>query len=72
MREDLCSTNYIVLMLESFFCSPQRFPLQVTGWPLELMAYAYLVVSPPSMEQYYEEVCFLWLPGTFDECGIDA
>ncbi|XLR04147.1 hypothetical protein S83_070345, partial [Arachis hypogaea] len=27
----------------------QCFPIQITGWPLELMAYAYLAVSPPSM-----------------------
>lgn len=34
----------------------QCFPIQITGWPLELMAYAYLVVSPPSMSQHFEEV----------------
>ncbi|XP_010252799.1 PREDICTED: histone-lysine N-methyltransferase setd3 [Nelumbo nucifera] len=34
----------------------QRFPLQITGWPLELMAYAYLVVSPPSMRAQFEEM----------------
>ncbi|XP_015961650.1 uncharacterized protein LOC107485623 [Arachis duranensis] len=27
----------------------QCFPIQITGWPLELMAYAYLAVSPPNM-----------------------
>ncbi|XP_011008074.1 PREDICTED: ribulose-1,5 bisphosphate carboxylase/oxygenase large subunit N-methyltransferase, chloroplastic [Populus euphratica] len=34
----------------------QCFPLQVTGWPLELMAYAYLAVSPPSMSRQFEEM----------------
>ncbi|KVI10625.1 Rubisco LS methyltransferase, substrate-binding domain-containing protein [Cynara cardunculus var. scolymus] len=34
----------------------QCYPLQVTGWPLELMAYAYLVVSPPSMIGKFEEM----------------
>ena len=36
---------------------PQCFPLQITGWPLELMAYAYLAVSPPSLNKQFEEVC---------------
>ncbi|MQL79994.1 hypothetical protein Taro_012453 [Colocasia esculenta] len=35
---------------------PQRFPLQITGWPVELMAYAYLAVSPPNMSQHFEEM----------------
>ncbi|MCD9640775.1 hypothetical protein HAX54_026304 [Datura stramonium] len=26
------------------------------GWPLELMAFAYLVVSPPSMSRQFEEI----------------
>ncbi|PIA65466.1 hypothetical protein AQUCO_00100751v1 [Aquilegia coerulea] len=34
----------------------QRFPLQITGWPLELMAYAYLAVSPPDMRNSFEEM----------------
>lgn len=32
------------------------YPLQITGWPLELMAYACLAVSPPSMRSQYDEV----------------
>jgi hypothetical protein len=47
-----------------YFCSTSRsqcFPLQVTGWPLELMAYAYLAVSPPSMSRQFEEVCQIYL-----------
>ncbi|XP_061364522.1 ribulose-1,5 bisphosphate carboxylase/oxygenase large subunit N-methyltransferase, chloroplastic [Gastrolobium bilobum] len=34
----------------------QCFPIQITGWPLELMAYAYLAVSPSSMRGQYEEM----------------
>ncbi|XLR59041.1 hypothetical protein S83_009713, partial [Arachis hypogaea] len=34
----------------------QCFPIQITGWPLELMAYAYLAVSPPSMITRSEEM----------------
>jgi len=34
----------------------ESFPLRVTGWPVELMAYAFLVVSPPDMSQRFEEM----------------
>ncbi|XP_027343817.1 histone-lysine N-methyltransferase setd3 isoform X2 [Abrus precatorius] len=34
----------------------QCFPVQITGWPLELMAYAYLAVSPSSMGGKFEEM----------------
>ncbi|XP_016193799.1 ribulose-1,5 bisphosphate carboxylase/oxygenase large subunit N-methyltransferase, chloroplastic [Arachis ipaensis] len=34
----------------------QCFPIQITGWPLELMAYAYLAVSPSSMRAQFEEM----------------
>ncbi|WRX10065.1 SET domain - like 7 [Theobroma cacao] len=34
----------------------QCYPIQITGWPLELMAYAYLAVSPPSMSPQFEEM----------------
>ncbi|KAJ6848106.1 ribulose-1,5 bisphosphate carboxylase/oxygenase large subunit N-methyltransferase, chloroplastic [Iris pallida] len=36
--------------------SSQRFPIQITGWPLEMMAYAYLVVSPLEMSRHYDEM----------------
>ncbi|PPE02036.1 hypothetical protein GOBAR_DD00907 [Gossypium barbadense] len=35
--------------------SSQCYPIQISGWPLELMAYAYLTVSPPSMSKQFEE-----------------
>ncbi|XP_019420730.1 PREDICTED: ribulose-1,5 bisphosphate carboxylase/oxygenase large subunit N-methyltransferase, chloroplastic [Lupinus angustifolius] len=34
----------------------QCFPIQITGWPLELMAYAYLAVSPSSLSGKFEEM----------------
>ena len=43
------------------FNRSQCFPVRVTGWPLELMAYAYLAVSPPSMRGQFEEVWLLHL-----------
>lgn len=44
------------LYIICFCIRSQCFPLQVTGWPLELIAYAYLAVSPPSMSGKFEEV----------------
>lgn len=38
------------------FSRSQCFPIQITGWPVELMAYAYLAVSPPSMRRQFKEV----------------
>jgi hypothetical protein len=35
----------------------ESFPLWVIGWSVELMAYAFLMVSPPDMSQCFEEVC---------------
>lgn len=34
----------------------QCYPMQITGWPVELMAYAYLAVSPPSLAGQFEEM----------------
>ncbi|XP_057431871.1 ribulose-1,5 bisphosphate carboxylase/oxygenase large subunit N-methyltransferase, chloroplastic [Lotus japonicus] len=34
----------------------QCFPIRITGWPLELMAYAYLAVSPSSMRGQFEKM----------------
>ncbi|KAM7272026.1 hypothetical protein ACFE04_031240 [Oxalis oulophora] len=34
----------------------QCYPLRITGWPTELIAYAYLAVSPPSMISQFEEM----------------
>lgn len=36
--------------------TPQQFPLQITGWSQEMMAYAYLVVSPSDMRQRFDEM----------------
>ncbi|EEF30179.1 ribulose-1,5 bisphosphate carboxylase/oxygenase large subunit N-methyltransferase, chloroplastic [Ricinus communis] len=38
------------------FSASQCFPVRVTGWPVELLAYAYLAVSPPSMSSKFEEL----------------
>lgn len=49
----------------------QCFPVQITGWPLELMAYAYLAVSPPSMISQFDEVWFLGLFSVLYDDGFD-
>lgn len=46
----------------------ESFPLRVTGWPVELMAYAFLVVSPPEMIQLFEEVSLLFGTNYFQNC----
>jgi hypothetical protein len=51
-------TIYLVLTKEDLITiiRSESFPLRVTGWPVELMAYAFLVVSPPEMIQRFDEV----------------
>ncbi|KHG10408.1 Ribulose-1,5 bisphosphate carboxylase/oxygenase large subunit N-methyltransferase, chloroplastic [Gossypium arboreum] len=44
------------LMKHGLSASSQCYPIQISGWPLELMAYAYLTVSPPSMSKQFEEM----------------
>ncbi|ERN19223.1 ribulose-1,5 bisphosphate carboxylase/oxygenase large subunit N-methyltransferase, chloroplastic [Amborella trichopoda] len=55
-KSDPCYVEKVEALMKHGLSTPQRFPLQITGWPLELMAYAYLVVSPPNMSQQYEEM----------------
>ncbi|KAH9331446.1 hypothetical protein KI387_003554, partial [Taxus chinensis] len=43
-------------ILTYFRKRPQSFPLKMTGWPTQLEAYAFLVVSPPSMAQTFEKM----------------
>ncbi|CAH2054592.1 unnamed protein product [Thlaspi arvense] len=47
---------FVAAVCKIFTGSPQCFPVRITGWPLELMAYAYLVVSPPDMRNSFEEM----------------
>lgn len=53
---DKCYKEKLAALQKHGLTSPQRFPLQITGWPLEMMAYAYLAVSPPEMSQKYDEL----------------
>lgn len=55
-KSDKCYKEKLEALKKYGLSTPQRFPLQITGWPLELMAYAYLVVSPPDMNRHFEEM----------------
>lgn len=55
-RSDKCYEEKAEALRKHGLTTSQRFPLQITGWPLELMAYSYLVVSPPSMIRVFEEM----------------
>ncbi|XP_042376287.1 ribulose-1,5 bisphosphate carboxylase/oxygenase large subunit N-methyltransferase, chloroplastic-like isoform X4 [Zingiber officinale] len=55
-KSDKCYKEKLEALRKYGLQVPQRFPLQITGWPVEMMAYSYLVVSPPNMRQYFEEM----------------
>ncbi|KAL3502575.1 hypothetical protein ACH5RR_037024 [Cinchona calisaya] len=55
-KSDKCHKEKMELLRKHGLSASQCYPLQITGWPLELMAYAYLAVSPPSMKKQFEEM----------------
>ncbi|KAK4341773.1 hypothetical protein RND71_037589 [Anisodus tanguticus] len=55
-KSDKCYKEKVEALKNHGLSASERFPIQVTGWPLELMAFAYLVVSPPSMSRQFEEM----------------
>ncbi|WOH03103.1 hypothetical protein DCAR_0522495 [Daucus carota subsp. sativus] len=55
-KSDKCYKEKLEALKKHGLSTPQCFPLQITGWPLELMAYAYLAVSPPSLNKQFEEM----------------
>ncbi|XP_008802702.2 ribulose-1,5 bisphosphate carboxylase/oxygenase large subunit N-methyltransferase, chloroplastic isoform X2 [Phoenix dactylifera] len=55
-KSDKCYKEKLEALQKYGLSMPQRFPLQITGWPLEMTAYAYLVVCPPNMSQQFEEM----------------
>ncbi|KAK3017273.1 hypothetical protein RJ639_007385 [Escallonia herrerae] len=55
-KSDKCYKEKLEALKKHGLSIPQCFPLQITGWPLELMAYAYLAVSPPSMSKQFDEM----------------
>ncbi|KAJ0986909.1 hypothetical protein J5N97_005265 [Dioscorea zingiberensis] len=55
-KSDKCYQEKLLALQKHGLSSPQRFPLQITGWPVEMMAYAYLVVSPPDMISKFDQM----------------
>lgn len=55
-KSDKCYKEKTEALRKHGLSASQCFPLQITGWPLELMAYAYLAVSPPSMSRQFDEM----------------
>ncbi|CAH8356382.1 unnamed protein product [Eruca vesicaria subsp. sativa] len=55
-KNDKCYNEKLNALKKHGLSTPQCFPVRITGWPLELMAYAYLIVSPPDMSNSFEEM----------------
>ncbi|KAI5660639.1 hypothetical protein M9H77_19962 [Catharanthus roseus] len=55
-KSDKCYKEKMEALEKYGLSVSQCFPLQISGWPLELMAYAYLAVSPPSRNKQFEEM----------------
>lgn len=55
-KSDKCYKEKLQVLKRNGLSEFESFPLRVTGWPVELMAYAFLVVSPPDMSQRFEEM----------------
>ncbi|KAB1209106.1 Ribulose-1,5 bisphosphate carboxylase/oxygenase large subunit N-methyltransferase, chloroplastic [Morella rubra] len=55
-KSDKCYEEKLEALRNYGLSASQCFPIQITGWPVELMAYAYLAVSPPSMRRQFKEM----------------
>uniref|UniRef100_A0A7C9CSB8 [Ribulose-bisphosphate carboxylase]-lysine N-methyltransferase n=1 Tax=Opuntia streptacantha TaxID=393608 RepID=A0A7C9CSB8_OPUST len=55
-KSDKCYKEKLEALRKHGLSASHCFPLQVTGWPVQMMAYAYLVVSPPSMLRQFDEL----------------
>lgn len=55
-KSDKCYMEKMEALKKYGLSVSQCYPLQISGWPLELMAYAYLAISPPSMNKQFEEM----------------
>ncbi|XP_074285072.1 ribulose-1,5 bisphosphate carboxylase/oxygenase large subunit N-methyltransferase, chloroplastic [Silene latifolia] len=55
-KSDKCYKEKLEVLKKHGLSGSHRFPLRVTGWPVEMMAYAYLVVSPPDMLNMFDEM----------------
>ncbi|KAL3821618.1 hypothetical protein ACJIZ3_007523 [Penstemon smallii] len=56
IKSDSCYKEKLEALKKHGLSASQCFPIQITGWPVELMAYAYLAVCPPSMKNQFNEM----------------
>lgn len=55
-KDDECYNEKVEALRKHGLTTPQQFPLQITGWSIQMMAYAYLVVSSSKMSQQFDEM----------------
>ncbi|XP_050207052.1 ribulose-1,5 bisphosphate carboxylase/oxygenase large subunit N-methyltransferase, chloroplastic [Mercurialis annua] len=55
-KSDKCYKEKLAALKKHGLSASQCFPVRVTGWPVELIAFAYLAVSPPSMSTQFDEL----------------
>ncbi|KAA0059211.1 ribulose-1,5 bisphosphate carboxylase/oxygenase large subunit N-methyltransferase [Cucumis melo var. makuwa] len=55
-KSDKCYKEKLEALKKHGLRASQCFPIQITGWPLELKAFAYLAVSPPSLSNQFDEM----------------
>ncbi|XP_052178800.1 ribulose-1,5 bisphosphate carboxylase/oxygenase large subunit N-methyltransferase, chloroplastic [Diospyros lotus] len=55
-KSDKCYKEKLEALRKYGLSSSQCYPIRITGWPLELMAYAYLAASPPSLNRQFDEM----------------
>ncbi|XP_062009237.1 ribulose-1,5 bisphosphate carboxylase/oxygenase large subunit N-methyltransferase, chloroplastic [Rosa rugosa] len=55
-KSDKCYKEKLEALRKYGLSATECFPVRITGWPSELMAFAYLAVSPPSMNKQFEEM----------------
>ncbi|KAL0914844.1 hypothetical protein M5K25_015228 [Dendrobium thyrsiflorum] len=70
-KNDKCYNEKVDALRKHGLSTPQQFPLQITGWSLEMMAYAYLVVSSSDMRQRFDEMAACAAGKTKSRMGIN-
>ncbi|KAG0469038.1 hypothetical protein HPP92_018366 [Vanilla planifolia] len=69
-KGDECYKEKLEALRKHGLSTPQQFPLQITGWPLEMMAYAYLIVSPSEMSKQFDEIASVAAGKSKSKAGI--
>ncbi|WOL12097.1 ribulose-1,5 bisphosphate carboxylase/oxygenase large subunit N-methyltransferase [Canna indica] len=69
-KSDKCYKEKMEALRKHGLSTPQRFPMQITGWPVEMIAYSCLVVSPPNMSRQFEEMAAAASSNNTSKTGI--